>query len=127
MPRHLEAIYVLILFGAYVGLWQWKRTSQERRTGVDPDVRGRAATPLQQFFARATRILTASVVVLIPLHAVGARGGGPFLERVAAIDGPLFDASGFLVGLVGLAICAWAQRTMGISWGVSTRKRGPRS
>lgn len=112
-----ETGYVLVLFAAYLALWQWKRSNQKRATGHDPDVLGQTKDPLQLFFAQATTTLTAVVVVIILLHALGIRSG-PFLQRVAALDAPPWDSAGLAVGIAGLALCAWAQRTMGVSWRV---------
>ncbi len=112
-----ETAVVVLLFGGYVGLWRLKQARDIHKTGVDPEVLARAATPVQKYFAKLVKVITAFVVVLIGLHSL-APASWPPLVRVGALERWPFDLLGAGVGLAGLALCALAQTTMGSSWRV---------
>lgn len=122
--RLLEMAFVVTLFAGYLGLWRWKRWSQQQRTGVDPEVLGRATTPVQVYFARLLWVFTCLVVAVIGLHAF-APVDWPPLVRLTAFRGLAVDLAGFGLGLGGLAVCALAQAAMGMSWrvGIDAERR----
>ena len=113
----METIFVLILFGGYAALWELKRRRQKALTGVDPDVLRQATTPTQHFFYMTSRALTAYVITMILLHASGLQYYSLF-SRYAPLNRLLFDCIGFVLGLLGLSMCCYAQIVMGRSWRV---------
>jgi protein-S-isoprenylcysteine O-methyltransferase Ste14 len=117
--------YVCTLFGGYLAVWRTKRALQRRATGVDPDVLGRSTRPLQRYFARMTRVLTAAAIGLIAGHAA-ALPWPPF-TRFAALDDRWADHVGLAVGIAGLLLCALAQRDLGSAWrvGIDEATRTP--
>lgn len=110
-------IFVAVLFGGFVALWAIKRAELRRRDGVDPLVMGASTDPLQRYFARMTVVIEAAFVVLIVLHAAGLYDVWGF-QRLPAFDPAWVDVLGFCVGLAGLALCRWAQVSMGGAWRV---------
>jgi protein-S-isoprenylcysteine O-methyltransferase Ste14 len=117
MPiRAIETVYVLVLFAVYFALWAAKRRHQRRTTGHDPEVLRRASSPLQRYFAQMIKVLTWSAVVLIAAHSTA--DWLPGLHRLGLLDNRTWDHVGLAIGLLGLAICAIAQWTMGNSWRV---------
>ncbi len=60
--------------------------------------------------------LTAIAVLLIVAHGLDLPFAG--FRRLPSLGEGLIDHVGFAVGILGLAICALAQRTMGQSWRV---------
>lgn len=115
--RILELAVVITLFLGYLGLWRVRRRLVSRRTGVDPEVLRQATTPVQQYFARLLRFMTALVVAIIGLHAFASEGWPP-LVRFAEFDSWWFDLAGAGLGVLGLVVCALAQAAMGASWRV---------
>jgi len=113
----LETSFVLVLFLGYLILWATKRRAVKQQIGADPEVFGKGADPLQRYLARATKVLTATVVVLVAVHALGWQGNVG-LKRLDAIDSRWGDIAGLATGLLGLLICHIAQRTMGAAWRV---------
>lgn len=122
--RLIEAATVAALFLAYLALWHFKRRRDIQRTGVDPDVLRRAATPIQEYFARLVWLMTAFVVAILGLH-VFAPEAWPPLSRAEFFDHWWCDLLGGVLGATGLGICALAQATMGTSWrvGIDNRQR----
>lgn len=123
-PRGIEVMTATAMFLAYLALWRIKRMQEIHRTAVDPDVLSRAVTPVQAYFARLVRAMTALVAAIIALHA-WAPDAWPPLVRVPALDTWWFDLLGGGLGVVGLGVCAVAQATMGSSWrvGIDTSYR----
>jgi protein-S-isoprenylcysteine O-methyltransferase Ste14 len=114
--RALESAYVLVLFGGYAALWRIKRVRQRRATGHDPEVFGRATDPVQRFLGGLARVLTVALAAIVVAHALGLPG-----TTALAAPADVLRASrhvGLAVGLLGLAVCALAQRQMGASWRV---------
>ncbi len=121
----LEVAYVGALFGGYFVLWRTKRVLQRRRTGVDPEVMARSRRPLQVYFARLLRVMTAALAVLIVGHALVR--SWPGFVRVPALDTRWADHLGFGLGLLGLLFCLLAQLTLGSAWrvGIDEERQTP--
>lgn len=124
VAQTIEAVSVVALFLGYAGLWRLKNTRDIYRTGVDPEVLARAATPVQAYFAGLVWLMKAFVVAIIGLHTF-APDTWPPLVRVGVLDSGWFDLLGGVIGGVGLGLCAIAQVTMGSSWrvGIDTDRR----
>ena len=112
-----EAIFVLCLFITYMLLWKIKRMQQRKSTGIDPEVMKKSTSNVQQFMGTFTNILTVYAAVIILIHAVNLQYGSLF-SRYSVLSSMKFDLSGFLVGLIGLPFCLYAQIKMGASWRV---------
>lgn len=112
-----EAALVTGLFLGYVTLWLVKRRGDMRKTGRDPEVLGKATTPVQVYFARLIKVFTLGVITMIGLHTFGPTSWGA-LSRFDMLGSFYIDLAGALVGVFGLAICLAAQTTMGGSWRV---------
>jgi len=117
MSRYLETLYAVALFLGYLGLWKTKNAHQRRTTGVDPEVFRTSTTPLQRFMSRGETALTVSVVLLLGLHTAPLGHLWPF-HRAVSLDGMLWDHLGISIAFAGLALCAVAQWTLGVSWRV---------
>ncbi len=113
----MEVIFVVVLFFGYMALWAIKRRAQKRTTGIDPEVIGSATVPSQRFFNAITRVLTIYIVIMIILHATGIQYYSLF-SRYDPLDTILFDITGFIIGIIGLSLCGYAQMKMGNSWRV---------
>jgi protein-S-isoprenylcysteine O-methyltransferase Ste14 len=113
----METVFVVILFLGYMILWMLKRRFQTKVSGIDPEVIGRSVAPSQRFFNAMTKVLTAYIVVMIILHAAGIQYYSLF-SRYDPLEKPLFDVAGFLLGIIGLSLCGYAQIIMGNSWRV---------
>ncbi|GER79192.1 MAG: isoprenylcysteine carboxylmethyltransferase family protein [Anaerolineales bacterium] len=113
----LDTIFVIALFLLYMLLWKVKKLQQKRSTGIDPDVMGESTSNIQQFMNRFTKILTAYAAIMILLHAVNIQVGSLF-SRYQALSSMAVDVTGFIVGLIGLSFCLYAQIKMGAAWRV---------
>lgn len=113
----LETVFVVILFLLYLGSWKLKQVNQIRTTGTDPNVMARSTSSIQRYMNQAANFMKVYAVLLIILHAVRIQFGSLF-ARVSALDNMLFDVTGFLTGLAGLALCLYAQVKMDSSWRV---------
>lgn len=122
--RMIEVTTVVALFLGYLILWRIKRARDIRMDGIDPQVLTRASTPVQAYFARLVRFMTASVVAIIGLHTFAPETWPP-LARLGAVDSGLFDLIGGVLGAAGLALCRLAQATMGSSWRVGIDSERP--
>ena len=122
--KTIEAALVTGLFLGYVTLWLVKRRGDMRRTGHDPEVLGKAVTPVQVYFAQLIKVFTLSAIAMIGLHTFGPASWGA-LSRFDLLDDFHVDLAGALAGVLGLSICLIAQTTMGSSWrvGIDTEKQ----
>lgn len=113
----METILVVLLFLGYMTLWGLKRRMQKKTSGIDPEVMGRSTTPSQRFFNIMTKVLTAYIVLMIALHESGIQYYSLF-SRFVPLERTEVDIFGFLLGIIGLALCGYAQIRMGASWRV---------
>ena len=120
----VETGIVAGLLLGYLSLWRMARQRGVRRSGIDPEVLQAARTPVQQYFAHLTILLTSLVVGIIGLHAF-APPTWPPLVRIPGLNSLSYDVAGGLLGLTGLATCAVAQATMGGSWRVGLDTEHP--
>jgi protein-S-isoprenylcysteine O-methyltransferase Ste14 len=118
MDAHIiSIIYVVVLFTIYVGLWAVKKRSQIKATGLDPEVFGKSASPLQRYIFQLTKVITIAAIILIASHAfLPDTVWG--LQPLSYLNKQWIDLTGFLVGLTGLVLCWSAQRTMADAWRV---------
>lgn len=114
---HRETIFAGSLFLGYAFLWLVKRRAMKKNYGLDPHVMGVSLSNLQIYFNGLTKILTAYLLVLIPIHALGIQWHGLF-SRFAPLDRGGVDLFGFSLGIAGLGLCGYAQVKMGRSWRV---------
>ena len=112
-----EVVFVLCLFVLYMLLWKIKRVQLRRTTGIDPEVMKRSTSNVQQFMGTFTNILTVYAAVIILVHAINLQYGSLF-SRYDELSSIKYDLSGFLLGLIGLSFCLYAQIKMGASWRV---------
>lgn len=117
-------LFVIILFLIFTIQWEVKRRWQMKKTGHDPDVFGKATTPLQKFISGFTVFMTVAIVALIACHGLGIQWHGWF-SMFGGLDSPLYDTIGFLLGLSGLALALYAQVKMGASWRVGIDETEP--
>ena len=113
----LEAIFVVSLFLLYMLLWKAKKIQQKRLTGIDPEVMGKSTSNVQQFMSSFSNILTAYAAIIILIHSSNLQWESLF-SRYLALSSTEVDVSGFIVGLIGLSLCLYAQVKMGSSWRV---------
>lgn len=113
----LEAIFVVSLFLLYMLLWKAKKIQQKRLTGIDPEVMGKSTSNVQQFMSSFSNILTAYAAIIILIHSSNLQWESLF-SRYQAFSTTEVDVSGFIVGLIGLSFCLYAQVKMGSSWRV---------
>jgi protein-S-isoprenylcysteine O-methyltransferase Ste14 len=87
-------------------------------TGIDPDVFAQQPSDgLQSYISSLSRILQVYVAVLLLAHSFApATTWG--LERLPLLNGSWVNEIGLLLGVAGLALCWYAQRTMAASWRV---------
>ena len=119
------AVYAGLLFVGYAALWAFKRGRQLRSTGMDPDMFAQGPSDrLQHYLSAVTRILQAYVAVLVVTHAlVPATTWG--LQRLPLLDRAGAKEFGLLLGVAGLTLCWYAQRTMATSWRVGIDADNP--
>jgi protein-S-isoprenylcysteine O-methyltransferase Ste14 len=98
-------------------LWKIKKIQQRRITGVDPEVMKQSTSNVQQFMSSFMNILTAYAAIIILIHATNFQWESLF-GRYQALSTTVVDVSGFIVGLIGLSFCLYAQIKMGASWRV---------
>lgn len=122
--RMIEATTVVALFLGYLILWRIKRARDIRKNGIDPEVLTRASRPVQAYFARLVRFMTALVVAIILLHTFAPETWPPVI-RLGVVDSGLFDLVGGVLGAAGLALCRLAQATMGSAWRVGIDSERP--
>ena len=113
----METISVVLLFLGYMTLWRVKRRMQKKASGIDPEVIGKSTTPSQRFFNTMTKVLTAYIIFMIALHASGIQYYSLF-SRFVPLERTAVDMAGFLLGIIGLSLCGYAQIKMGASWRV---------
>jgi protein-S-isoprenylcysteine O-methyltransferase Ste14 len=107
----------VILFGLYFTLWKSKQIQQIKATGKDPEVMSEASSNLQQYMDKMLKVVVLYGGLIIIFHAAGVQVGSLF-SRVKFLSKGFFDIIGFLIGLVGLAFCLYAQIKMGTAWRV---------
>lgn len=113
----LETVFVGILFIIYLVLWKTKRMIQKKRTGKDPEVIGQSKSNLQAIMNILFKAITYYVILIIGIHTFKLNFYGlnvPF-NLLIGIE---WDFTGFVVGLVGLSFCLYAQIKMKNSWRV---------
>ncbi len=113
----LEAIFVVSLFFLYMLLWKIKQIQQRSLTGIDPQVMQKSTTSVQQFMGRFSNILTVYAASVILVHSSNFQFGSMF-SRYGVISTVEIDVLGFVIGLIGLSFCLYAQIKMGTSWRV---------
>jgi len=122
MPGTAYAGFLLV---GYSLLWTLKRRSQKRATGIDPDVFAqRPSDRLQSYVSGLSRILRLYVVALLVAHALAPATTWGF-QRLSLLDGSGVDEIGLLLGVAGLALCWYAQRTMAAAWRVGIDDDNP--
>ncbi|ATW28512.1 hypothetical protein DCMF_10135 [Candidatus Formimonas warabiya] len=94
-----------------------KRNNQIRSTGIDPEVMKSSESNVQKFMNQLLRILTAYACIIFIVHATGYQFASMF-SRFEPLNNLSFDIGGFLIGIWGLSLCAYAQIKMGKSWRV---------
>ena len=112
-----EVVFILVLFLVYQGLWKYKKYTQLKTYGTDPDVMAASPSAVQRYMSQLTTALTIYAVVMIVLHSVNVQFGTLF-TRFSALDSITFDIAGFITGMAGLSLCLYAQIRMGDSWRV---------
>lgn len=113
----VEAILVVALFFLYMILWRIKKIQQKRSSGIDPDVMDKSTSNVQRFMSVFSNILTAYAAIIILIHASNLQLGTLF-TRYGLFSSLKFDLLGFILGLIGLSFCLYAQIKMGDSWRV---------
>lgn len=113
----VEAIFVVSLFLLYMLLWGIKRIRQKTSSGIDPDVMKNSTSNVQIFMSNFSNILTVYAAIIILAHSSNIQLGSLF-SRYSAFSSVKFDVIGFVIGLLGLSICLYAQIKMGTSWRV---------
>ncbi len=113
----MEAIFVVSLFFLYLLLWKIKQIQQRSLTGIDPQVMQKSTTNVQQFMGRFSNILTVYAAIIILVHSSKFQFGSMF-SRYEVISTVEIDVIGFVIGLMGLSFCLYAQIKMGTSWRV---------
>ena len=109
----LYGISLLLTFGVRIAL-QVRRTGSTGVHGLDP-----SAGPVEKLAGTlfATSLVMAALAPLLALLGV--------LEPIAALDSPLGNALGIVLGLVGILLIFGAQLAMGDAWriGVDAEER----
>ncbi len=113
----LEAIFVVLLFLLYMLLWKIKQIQQRSLTGIDPQVMQKSTSNVQQFMGRFSNILTVYAAIIILVHSSNFQFGSMF-SRYGVFSSVVIDVMGFMIGLIGLSFCLYAQVKMGTSWRV---------
>lgn len=113
----LEAMFVIALFLLYMLLWKIKQIQQRSLTGIDPQVMQKSTSNIQQYMGAFSNALTAYAAIVILIHTTNFQLGSMF-SRYEALSALWFDVSGFVLGLIGLSFCLYAQLKMGASWRV---------
>jgi protein-S-isoprenylcysteine O-methyltransferase Ste14 len=65
-----------------------------------------------------------SIAILIVAHGIGVKNVVGF-HQIRALDHPVVNIIGFIIGAMGLFLCRTAQNTMGDSWrvGIDQKKK----
>lgn len=113
----VETIFVIVLFLLYVILWRIKQIRLKNETGVDAQVMNKSKSNVQQYLSTVTIMLTLYAALIILAHAFNVQIGSLF-TRINEFSSTPFDISGFIIGLIGLSFCLYAQTKMGASWRV---------
>jgi protein-S-isoprenylcysteine O-methyltransferase Ste14 len=113
----LEAIFVIALFLLYMLLWKIKQIQQRRLTGIDPQVMQKSTSSVQQFMGSFSTFLTVYAAIIILIHSTNFQSGSLF-SRSSLLSSLKFDLAGFVLGLIGLSFCFYAQVKMGSAWRV---------
>ncbi|EOQ96395.1 phospholipid methyltransferase [Leptospira wolbachii serovar Codice str. CDC] len=113
----LEIGFVGILFIIYLVLWKTKRMIQKKRTGKDPEVIGKSKSNLQALMNILFKAITYYVILIIVIHALklDLYGLNAQFDFLVGIE---WDITGFVIGLIGLSFCLYAQIKMKNSWRV---------
>lgn len=112
-----ETLFVGLLFLLYLLLWRIKQVNQKKHTGTDPKVMANSTSNVQKYMNQIMNALTGYAVLVIVLHSVQIQIGSMF-SRIKSMEYLPFDIIGFIVGLIGLLFCFYAQTKMGNSWRV---------
>ena len=113
----IETVFVVTLFLIYLGLCKIKRIYQKKNTGIDPMVIAGSTSSIQKYMSQLMYILSAYAVIIIILHSVQLQVGSLF-SRIESMNYMLVDIVGFVISLIGLAFCLYAQIKRGNSWRV---------
>lgn len=112
-----NSVFTIALFITYLALWYIKRKELFKTEGAEANVLPRSTQPTQKYFAKLERILTGSIVLIIPAHLF-FRNQFALTAYLEPLDIMSIKITGFLIGIAGLAICRIAQVTIGKSWRV---------
>lgn len=113
----MDVSLVAIAFLFYVLLWFIKKQELLKLTGVDANVILKATRPIQRYFGVMERLMTVSIILIIAVHYLVPDdifltnrlfGAGIYINKII----------GFVLSILGLAICRIAQVTIGKSWRV---------
>lgn len=115
--RMVQGILTVVLFLGYLLLWHIKRRELQKSTGVDANVIYAAQKPIQKYFAALERIMTVAVIIVIAIHAFFA-DRIPVAQPMDLLDSRFIVSLGFVMGILGLALCRMAQNAIGASWRV---------
>ena len=121
-PAIKESFMVITLFLGYFALWRLKKRKMLRHTGENPEVIYKDNRPTQKFFANLSRVMSASMLLLIVFHSAGINDVKA-LYQTAFLDNDMVNIIGFVLGLAGLVLCWKAQQKMGNSWRVGIDKQ----
>jgi protein-S-isoprenylcysteine O-methyltransferase Ste14 len=113
----METSFVLTLFILYIALWRIKQIRLMRETGIDAQVMQKSSSHVQQYLSAVTKGLSLYCALIIGMHAFNLQYGSLF-TRFDALASPVSDITGFIIGLIGLSFCLYAQIKMGASWRV---------
>ncbi|MDX2499455.1 MAG: methyltransferase, partial [Deltaproteobacteria bacterium] len=121
-----ESFMVITLFLGYFALWRLKKRKMLRNIGDNPEVIYKDNRPTQKYFANLSRVMSASILLLIVFHSAGINNVYAFYQ-IAFLDHDIVNLIGFALGLAGLFLCWKAQQEMGNSWrvGIDKQKKTP--
>ncbi|MEA4925727.1 MAG: isoprenylcysteine carboxylmethyltransferase family protein [Syntrophomonadaceae bacterium] len=105
------------LFIIYFLLWKIKRVTQINKTGIDPEVLKTSKSNLQRYMGVMLNLLTVYAILLIIFHTANLQFYSWF-SRLEGLDQNTIKYVGFVIGIIGLCCCLYAQVKMGKSWRV---------
>jgi len=115
--EYQNGILTAILFLAYLTLWKIKRSEILKSDGIDVNVIFKVKSPIQKYFGILEKVMTILIVLIIIIH-IFFKDYISITHYINKLDTILIKAIGFVIGIVGLAICRIAQVTIGKSWRV---------
>lgn len=112
-----DGILTISLFLGYLILWYIKRREMLKSDGIDVNVISGATRPIQKYFGRLEKVMTALVVIIMAAHFFYKNKFG-IVGYADDLDVFAIKLVGFFIGFLGLVICRVAQVTIGKSWRV---------